>query len=124
MSHTISASNVSTQSNFTVVELTPGVYVRTSIPAANHAALRAGFAGYTVNPRWTVTKLRAWKKGRQWRDALARQEMVVRPSDSMLVFATQPGADPSQSSDTDKPVQPSSGNWFTRKRMAIASPFA
>jgi hypothetical protein len=122
MSHIPTSSNPMA-SNVSVVELTPNVYVRTTIPAVNHAALRAGFAGYTANPRWTVSKLRAWKKGRQWRDALARQEMVVRSSDSMLVFATQSGMAPDH---TQKPAPEAkaSGNWFTRKRGAIASHFA
>lgn len=71
--------------NFMVVDLTENVLVRTLIPSSNHAALRSGFAGYPVNPRWNATKFQAWKTGRQWREALARNEMVVRSTDSMLV---------------------------------------
>lgn len=72
--------------NFMVVDLTENVLVRTLIPSPNHAALRSGFAGYPVNPRWTATKFQAWKTGRHWREALARNEMVVRSTDSMLVL--------------------------------------
>lgn len=107
-----------------VVELTPGVYVRTAIPVASHAALRAGFAGYTSNPRWNAAKFHAWKVGRQWRDALARQEMVVRETDSMLVSIAEaevvrpePSNEPSETKSVPK-------KWFSRKGGAIASNFA
>lgn len=68
-----------------VVDLAEGIYVRTPIPSENHPALRSGFAGYPLNPRWNSTKYRAWKTGRQWRTLLAKDEIVIRPSDSMLV---------------------------------------
>jgi hypothetical protein len=75
--------------NFMVVDLTNNVLVSTSIPSANHAALRSGFGGYPANPRWNAAKFQAWKTGRQWREALARGEMVVRSTDSMLVQAPE-----------------------------------
>jgi hypothetical protein len=68
-----------------LVDLAEDIWVCTEIPKENHAALRAGFAGYPMNPRWSVTKFRAWKTGREWREALAKGEMVVRSADSMLV---------------------------------------
>jgi hypothetical protein len=71
--------------NVVVIELINGVLVKTAIPPVNHSALRSGFAGYPANPRWSATKIVAWKTGRQWREALARGEMVVRQSDSMLL---------------------------------------
>lgn len=84
-----------------VVDLTEGIYVRTPIPSENHPALRSGFAGYPLNPRWNTTKYRAWKTGRQWRTLLAKEEIVVRPSDSMLVprasLQEQESANPRQS---------------------------
>ncbi|MGF1495542.1 MAG: hypothetical protein ACFB8W_01775 [Elainellaceae cyanobacterium] len=72
-----------------LVELDQGVLARTSIPSSNHAALRAGFAGYTSNPRWNAAKFRAWRVGRAWRDAVAEGRMAIRPSDSMLVAASE-----------------------------------
>ncbi len=81
-----------------VVDLTENVLVDTPISSANHAALRAGFAGYPANPRWNAAKYCAWKTGRQLREALARGEMVVRSKDSMLVKATE------QEENTEDPV--------------------
>ena len=78
-------ANTTTKARCAIVELADGVYARTSIPAENHSALRAGFSGYTANPRWTAAKFIAWKTGRQWRAAVANNQMVVRASDSMLV---------------------------------------
>ena len=80
-------ANTLKQQDF-VVDLNEGILVRTPIPSPNHAALRSGFAGLPANPRWNVEKFRAWKTGRQLRDSLMRQEMIVRHSDSMLVLAT------------------------------------
>ncbi|MFZ4666170.1 MAG: hypothetical protein ACOYME_07075 [Prochlorotrichaceae cyanobacterium] len=68
-----------------VIELTQGICAKTSIPLANHSALRSGFAGQPLNPRWTATKVVAWKTGREWRHALSVGTMVVRPSDSLLI---------------------------------------
>ncbi|MGB7443892.1 MAG: hypothetical protein WA919_22745 [Coleofasciculaceae cyanobacterium] len=76
--------------DFMVVDLTENVRVDTSIPSVNHAALRSGFAGYPANPRWNVTKFRAWRTGCQLREALVQGEMVVRSIDSMLISADEP----------------------------------
>lgn len=61
-------------SNMMVVELAKGVKVKTAIAIPNHAALRSGFAGYPMNPRWGASKYRAWKTGRQLRESLNREE--------------------------------------------------
>ncbi|MBD2577457.1 hypothetical protein [Oscillatoria sp. FACHB-1406] len=50
-----------------VVELSEGVAVRTNIKSSYLPALRAGFAGYPLNPRWGGAKIVAWKIGQQWR---------------------------------------------------------
>ena len=71
--------------NLTVVDLTKDILLHTTIPLENHAALRSGFAGYPVNPRWNINKVWAWKTGRQLRQALQEGELTIRPSDSMLV---------------------------------------
>jgi hypothetical protein len=68
-----------------VVKLGEGVLVRTKLKDAYIPALRSGFAGFPVNPRWSGVKISAWKTGQQWRQAVSRGEMVVRSSDSMLV---------------------------------------
>ena len=75
--------------NPNLVDLTDKVSVRTAISQENHPALRSGFAGYPANPRWNVNKYRAWKAGRQLRDALKQGSMVVRQSDCLLVPATE-----------------------------------
>ena len=72
----------------TVVDLTEGILVQTTIPRKSHPALRAGFAGYPANPRWNIIKFSAWKTGRKWKEALAKGKMIVRSTDSMLVLAT------------------------------------
>lgn len=69
----------------TVVDLSKDILLRTTIPLDNHAALRSGFVGYPINPRWNINKVRAWKTGRQLRQALQEGEMIIRSSDSMLV---------------------------------------
>ncbi|NET54704.1 MAG: hypothetical protein F6K47_00385 [Symploca sp. SIO2E6] len=74
--------------NLMVIDLTENVFVHTSLPSANHAALRSGFIGYPINPRWGVAKFQAWRTGRQWREALAQGQMMVRSTDSMLVPVT------------------------------------
>lgn len=71
-----------------VIELADGVCAQTAIPLANHAAVRSGFAGHPLNPRWTATKVVAWKTGREWRQGLLDGSLVVRASDSLLVAAT------------------------------------
>ncbi|HBB34816.1 MAG TPA: hypothetical protein DDZ80_00500 [Cyanobacteria bacterium UBA8803] len=90
-----------------VVDLTDNVLVSTPIASAHHAALRSGFSGYPANPRWNAAKFKAWKTGRQWREALVRGEMIVRSTDSMLVPATQ-REESSQPEDrlTEPPISP------------------
>lgn len=74
--------------NPVVVDLTENILVHIDISQENHAALRSGFAGYPANPRWNINKFRAWKTGRQLREAFAQGQMVVRSTDSMLVPVT------------------------------------
>lgn len=66
------------QLHFTMVELARDIQVQTSLPPSCHPALRAGFAGYTDNPRWTPQKRRAWKQGQQWRRELADNLIEIR----------------------------------------------
>lgn len=68
-----------------MVELAENILVHAPVPSNSHAALRSGFAGYPANPRWSATKFRAWKTGRQLREALVRGDMVVRPTDLRLI---------------------------------------
>lgn len=70
---------------FRVVELSEFVKVQTNIKETNLPALRSGFAGYPINPRWNASKVIAWKLGQQWRLALKDGRMFVRTVDSMLV---------------------------------------
>lgn len=67
-----------------VVKLSSDICVRTTIPESHYPALRSGFEGYPPNPRWNVSKFRAWKTGQQWRNALKQGKMKVR-RDRMLV---------------------------------------
>lgn len=71
--------------NLRIVQLTDGIVIRTQLDDSCIPALRSGFAGYPVNPRWSAVKFRAWKTGQQWRQALQQGEMIVRATDSMLV---------------------------------------
>lgn len=90
--------------------------LRTAIAQENHAALRSGFAGYPPNPRWNVTKFRAWKTGRQLKEALEHGDMVVRSTDCMLVPAKDQG------NSTDEEVRsPQWINFFPPKQLALAS---
>jgi hypothetical protein len=91
--------------NLKVVELEDGVLVCTSIPAENHAALRSGFARYTANPRWNAIKFRAWRIGRQWREALDEGTMTIRASDSMLV--------PTAEAQQETVEVPTPTKWFS-----------
>ena len=72
--------------NLKVVQLTEGILVHTKLKNSYIPALRSGFVGYPVNPRWSGVKFLAWKTGRQWREALVNGEMVVRSTDSILVY--------------------------------------
>lgn len=71
--------------NTKVVDLSKDILLRTTIPLDNHPALRSGFAGYPINPRWNVNKVHAWKTGRRLRQALQQGDLIIRSSDSMLV---------------------------------------
>lgn len=84
---------------FKTVQLTESVLVLTGFDDACIPALRSGFAGYPVNPRWNAVKFHAWKTGRQWRVALSQGEMTVRSTDSMLVFK----GELEQSTDSESP---------------------
>ncbi|MFY7805025.1 MAG: hypothetical protein ACOVQ7_16525 [Limnoraphis robusta] len=84
---------------FKTVQLTESVLVVTGFDDASIPALRSGFAGYPVNPRWNAVKFHAWKTGRQWRVALSQGEMTVRSTDSMLVFK----GELEQSTDSESP---------------------
>ena len=78
------------KANFVVVDLADCIKVRTEIPKENHAALRSGFAGFPFNPRWSSSKLRAWKTGGQLRKALAQGKIAVRSTDLLLVPVNKP----------------------------------
>lgn len=67
------------------VDLIDGIVTHTSIAPSNHGALRSGFAGCPVNPRWSGVKYHAWKVGRQLRQDLTNGDLVVRATDSLLV---------------------------------------
>ncbi len=73
------------QNDFKKVQLTDEIYILTPLDESYIPALRCGFAGYPVNPRWNAVKFHAWKTGRQWRQAHAQGTMVVRSTDSLLV---------------------------------------
>jgi len=75
--------------NLKVVKLTEGILVHTQLKSSYIPALRSGFAGYPINPRWNGVKYSAWKTGKQWRKALINGEMVVRSTDSILVSVNQ-----------------------------------
>ena len=75
--------------NLKVVKLTEGILVHTQLKSSYIPALRSGFAGYPINPRWNGVKYSAWKTGKQWRKALTNGEMVVRSTDSILVSVNQ-----------------------------------
>ncbi|MBZ8182000.1 hypothetical protein [Oscillatoria salina] len=102
--------------NIYVVDLAEGILVRTPIPSTNQAALRAGFAGYPVNPRWNPAKFHAWKIGRQWREAVNRGEMVVRSSDKMLVLAAEAEETKEEESSSRK-----KNNFFAKTRQKLLS---
>ena len=75
------------QAKFKIVQLAEGVLVSTPVEEFCIPALRSGFSGYPINPRWSGVKIHAWKTGRKMRDALSRGDMMVRTTDSMLVSA-------------------------------------
>lgn len=68
-----------------VVCLADGINVQTDLADIQLPALRAGFAGYPMNPRWNALKFHAWKQGRAWKQALQAGTLTVRPADDRLV---------------------------------------
>lgn len=99
------------QQNFMVVDLKEGVKVHTLIPSDNHAALRCGFAGYPINPRWTPSKFHAWKTGKQLKESLSSGEMVVRSNDSMLVSVCEAQDKPKNGAETSEAPKLSGGRY-------------
>ena len=73
-----------------------------SLPPSCHSALRAGFAGYSTNPRWNGAKLRAWRLGKEWRRALEAGEMKVCGPEHLLVSFNDCDALASQANETSK----------------------
>jgi hypothetical protein len=99
-----------------VVDLAENILLHTAIAQENHAALRSGFAGYQPNPRWNVTKFRAWKTGRQLREALKHGEMIVRSTDCMLVSVKDQG------NSSDEEVRSTQWiNFSLQKKLLAAS---
>jgi hypothetical protein len=92
------------------VQLSENVMVLTLLDDNCIPALRAGFAGYTANPRWNAVKFHAWKTGRQWRQAYSQGTMVVRSTDSLLVPLEE-----AEISGVDETKQsPSLPKWYQR----------
>jgi hypothetical protein len=80
-------------------------------------ALRAGFAGYTANPRWNAVKFHAWKTGRQWRQAYSQGTMVVRSTDSLLVPVEE-----AEIPLVEEPTpSPSLSKWYQRIPLLLPS---
>ena len=92
------------KSNQVVVDLGQGIFARTELSASSIPALRSGFAGYPANPRWSALKFRAWKIGRQWRQALENGDLKVRDRDAMLVPANLEPPEPTLAAPTLAPV--------------------
>jgi hypothetical protein len=101
-------------SNKKCVELAEQIFVQTPIPVENHPALRAGFGGYTANPRWCGSKVLAWRTGKAWRAALTDGKLAIRESDRMLVPFAEAHSRASASSNEKK------SNLFCRlKRQSV-----
>ena len=81
-----------------VVKLGEGVLVRTKLKDVYIPALRSGFAGYPLNPRWSGVKFYAWKTGKQWRQAMLRGEMVVCGDGMLVAIAEVPEVDEEENS--------------------------
>jgi hypothetical protein len=105
-----------------IVELTQDVHVRTSSPPSCHSALRAGFAGYTDNPRWTPQKRQAWNQGKQWRSELAANLLEIK--DGFLLTPETLAIAPNltaEASSCPSPTEPKANafqtlfNWSRRK---------
>ena len=117
-------ANQHSQLDFNSVELTQDINVHTSLPPSCHSALRAGFAGYTDNPRWTPQKRRAWKQGKQWRSDLAANVIHVE-NGLLMTQEAQKFAPGAIASEQEPSTSPSKGNVFQqllgwpRKKPAI-----
>lgn len=88
------------QNRYQTIELAEGVKICTTFDRDCIPALRSGFALYPVNPRWNVFKFRAWKRGRQLRQALDRGEAIV--STPTLALLSEETAN----QDAPTPVEP------------------
>ena len=114
------------QPDVLLVELNSEVRVKTPLPPSCHSALRAGFAGYSTNPRWNNAKLRAWKLGREWRQALAAGKMQVCGPDAVLMTQEErlayqhelEAAPPSQAEQKTAPNALRSVLGWSRKKFA------
>ncbi|PPT05484.1 hypothetical protein CKA32_004979 [Geitlerinema sp. FC II] len=115
-------SETTKNQNFRVVPLSESVKVKTDLQEIHLPALRSGFAGYPMNPRWNALKFRAWKLGRQWRQALLEGELYVRPNDLMLVSVAEADdvtsdtstSEPSRSDREESSPSAKPSRWGTR----------
>ncbi|MGC9505837.1 hypothetical protein [Baaleninema sp.] len=112
--------------NFRVVPLSENVKVKTDLQDIHLPALRSGFAGYPMNPRWNALKFRAWKLGRQWRQELLEGQLYVRPDDLMLVSIAETDDAPSDASaseaSTTEPEESSTSakpSWWGTRIFAL-----
>ncbi|MBE9040161.1 hypothetical protein IQ235_05065 [Oscillatoriales cyanobacterium LEGE 11467] len=81
--------NQQPQDSIGTIELSPGIEIQALISQEHIPALRAGFALFPANPRWSALKFQAWKSGRRLRQALERGETYVGDRHLTLV-ATEP----------------------------------
>jgi hypothetical protein len=100
------------------VQLNENVMVLTPLDENCIPALRAGFAGYTANPRWNAVKFHAWKMGRQWRLACAQGTMVVRSTDLLLVPIEEAENIPQPQETTQSTDSP---KWYKRISFPLSS---
>lgn len=70
-----------------IVELSEGVEVCTNIKSTYLPALRSGFAGYPLNPRWSASKIIAWKIGQQWRLEFQQGKLSLTPRAIPLIVS-------------------------------------
>lgn len=85
--------NQQTQDSIGTIELSPGIEIQALIPQQHIPALRAGFALFPANPRWSALKFQAWKSGRRLRQALDCGETNVADRNLVLVTA-EPKVEP------------------------------
>ena len=77
------------QKNELLVDLADNIIAKTIFPTSHHAALRAGFAGYPPNPRWNVSKFKAWKIGKQWQEDFKQGKMMIHPQNKILILTSE-----------------------------------